>query len=214
MLFRTLQSLVTVLLVAVLALSVGTAHAITTSPIDNGDALGLRPAAAAIAEVSPLTRANFDALLKEVVDVLRADAPLHRQHAAEEGVDISEAQYARALEHFSRVKVISDAAWEVQMQGAWARCARTDACTARLADTPRERTQVFVRASAVPYATHRQVLAPQLAELLEHEFAHVLLMEVGFEGNQDAFITGRWTLGAPDSALSSHVTCPTTLARC
>lgn len=214
MLFRTLQSLATVLAVAVLALSVGTAHAITTSPLDGGDAPGLRPAAAAIAEVSPLTRANFDALLNEVVVALRAEAPRHRHHAAQEGVDISEAQYALALEHFARTRVISDAAWKVQMQGVWARCAQTDACTARLADTPRERTQVFVRASAVPYATHRQVLAPQLAELLEHEFAHVLLLEVGFEGNQDAFITERWTLGAPDSALSSHVTCPSARARC
>lgn len=211
---RTIQSLATVLLVASLALGVGTARAITTSPLDVGDVPGLRPSAAAIAEVSPLTRASFDAVLNKVITRLREEAPFHRHHAAQEGVDISDSQYERALAHFARTRVISDAAWAEQMRGIWARCEQTDACTARLAEGAREHTQVFVRASAIPNATHRRVLVSQLTALLEHEFAHVLLMEVGFEGNQDAFITGRWTLGAPDSALSSHLTCPTSRARC
>ena len=211
---RTFQSPATVLLVVLLALGIGTARAFNSSPLDAGDAPGLTPAAAAIAEVSPLTRANFDAMLNEVIVRLREEAPRHRHHAAQEGVVISEAQYERALKHFSRSKVISDVAWAEQMRGLWGRCEQTDACTARLAEGSQQRTQVFVRASAVPNATHRRVLAPQLAALLEHEFAHVVLMEVGFEGNQDAFITGRWTLGAPDSALSSHLTCPASRARC
>lgn len=211
---RKLQSLATVLLVALLAFGVGTARAITSSPIEVGEAPGLRPSAAAIAEVSPLTRANFEALLNRVIIRLREEAPYHRHHAAQEGVRISEAQYERALTHFARSRVISDAAWAEQMRGIWARCEQTDACTARLAEGSQPTTQVFVRASAVPNATHRRVLVPQLAALLEHEFAHVLLMEVGFAGNQDAFITTRWTLGAPDSALSSHVTCPASGARC
>lgn len=211
---RKFQPLATALLLVLLALGMGTARAFNTSPLEVNDAPGLTPAAAAISEVSPLTRAHFDAMLNQVIVRLREEAPSHRHHAAQEGVVISEAQYERALEHFSRSKVISDAAWTEQMRGVWARCEQTDACTARLAEGSQQRTQVFFRASAVPNATHRRVLAPQLEALLEHEFAHVVLMEVGFEGNQDAFITGRWTLGAPDSALSSHLTCPTSRARC
>jgi hypothetical protein len=155
--------------------------------------------------VTPETEAAFERVKGLVRDTLLTEQPLHVARAAREGVHVTDAHYHWALQALARFELLSDEAWAEKMQGVWAKCAQSDACTAPLLVRGRiARTLTYVRASAVPGAADRLVTDAQLADLLEHEVAHVLLMLVGFRGNQDVFITERWTLGAPDSALASH----------
>src|SRR5690606_17552665 len=143
----------------------------------------------------------------ETIEQLTSDEAWHLEQADRLGVKISSRQYADALRGLAEARVVSELDWKAQMQGVWAPCARTDACTAIVEGDGPRRSVTLVRASAIPNATSREVKATQLRDLLEHEFAHILLLAVGYEGNQEVFITEHWTLGAPDSALTSHKHC-------
>ena len=202
---RTLK-LTRTLLSILLGLMVLPASALTSDPIPMERGASAGRAVRSI-PVSPLTLATFDQVRREVIAQLKVDEEWHRAHAARKGVRIDEREYSRALAVIESARVLSEADWAAQMRGAWRPCAETDACTAVVEGPGRPRTVTLVRASAIPNATSREVRESQLRDLIEHEFAHILLLAVGYQGNQEVFITEEWTLGAPDSALASHKHC-------
>ncbi|MCI0573510.1 MAG: hypothetical protein L0Y66_22425 [Myxococcaceae bacterium] len=178
---------------------------VMSEPVDALPADGPDVAPVTPGTICAETQAAFARVKARVHDTLLAEQQHHLSRAASEGVHIDDVHYQKGLQALARFELLSDGAWREKMQGVWAKCARSDACTAPLLIRGRVvRTLTYVRATAVPGGPGRLVTDAQLAELLEHEVAHVLLMLVGYGGNQDAFITERWTLGAPDSALASH----------
>lgn len=200
---RTLRPASGVLLVLLLVLP-APSGGVMSEPVDP-----LPPSAVAPPPPAPLppgVEESFARVKARVRDSLLAERDLHLGRAEREGVHISEEAFTRALHALGRFEVLSEEAWAEKMRGVWGKCVESDACTAPVVAEGRlVRTLTYVRASAVPGAdTLRRVTQAQLAELLEHEVAHVLLMLVGFRGNQDVFITERWTLGTPDSALAAH----------
>jgi len=201
------KSLLHVALGLVLILSSPSASAFTTEPLPSAPS-GTVGVGKTREAVSPLTRASFEAVKRQVGQRLRGEEGWHLSSAGRAGVELTPRDYRRALVALDDAQVLSEAAWIAKMRGVWARCAKTDACTAPiLKNGALVKTVTYVRASAIPNATSRPVTHAQLADLLEHEVAHVLLIHAGFQGNQDAFITDRWTLGSPDSALASHKAC-------
>lgn len=203
---RRILKMTRTLLPVLLGLAVLPASALTSEPIPNEQGASSGRSVRSV-PVSPLTIATFEQLRRETLAQLKADEAWHRAHAEKRGVKISSGDYARGLRELGGAQVVSELDWKAQMTGLWAPCAKTDACTAIVDGPGRKRTVTLVRASAIPHATSREVIASQLRDLLEHEFAHILLLAVGYEGNQEVFITEQWTLGAPDSALASHKRC-------
>lgn len=190
-----------------LAFSAPTASALTTEPLPSAP-VGSVGVGKRAQSVSPLTRASFESVKRQVRQRLRTEEAWHLGSASKAGVQISPLHFRKALVALDDAQILSEAAWTAKMRGIWSPCAQTDACTAPiLKDGELVKTVTYVRASAVPNATSRPVTDAQLADLLEHEVAHVLLILAGFKGNQDAFITSRWTLGSPDSALAAHKAC-------
>lgn len=201
-----LRQLTRTVLPLLIGLAVLPASALTSEPIPL-EAGGSSERASRPVPVSPLTLATFEQIRRETLAQLAEEEAWHRGQAEHLGVKISSAHYAEALRLLEGTTVLAERDWQARMRGVWAPCAETDACTAIVTDAGKTSTVTLVRASAIPNATSREVHAAQLRDLLEHEFAHILLMSVGYEGNQEVFITERWTLGAPDSALASHKHC-------